>query len=95
MAVRGPGRLRDATISQARSSISGRVLEATGILPEETLGIGDHLNDIEMIQSAGIGVAMANALPEALAVADWVTTSVYENGVAVAIKRFILSKNGS
>ncbi len=72
-----------------------RVLEATGILPEETLGIGDHLNDIEMIQSAGIGVAMANALPEARAVADWVTTSVYENGVAVAIKRFILSQNGS
>ena len=69
------------------------VLEASGISGEETLAVGDHLNDIEMIRSAGIGVAMRNALPEAMAVADWVTTSVYEDGVAVAIDRFILNGN--
>ena len=41
-----------------------------------------------MIQSAGIGVAMGNALPEVKAVADWVTDSVKEDGVATALRRF-------
>ena len=57
----------------------------------ETMAIGDHLNDVEMLAWAGVGVAMGNAVPEVKAVADWITASQAEDGVARAIERFILS----
>ena len=60
------------------------------VAQEEIMAIGDHFNDLDMIQWAGWGVAMGNALPEAKAVADWVTGSVDEDGAAQAIERFIL-----
>ncbi|MCS6775844.1 MAG: Cof-type HAD-IIB family hydrolase [Chloroherpetonaceae bacterium] len=64
--------------------------EHLGIEREEVMAIGDHRNDIELLQWAGIGVAMGNALPEVIAAADWVTGSVQEDGVAQAIERFVL-----
>jgi hypothetical protein len=61
-----------------------------GIQPENVMVIGDNFNDLEMIQYAGIGVAMGNA-PEAVkAAADWVTLGVEANGAAVAIAEFLL-----
>lgn len=57
---------------------------------EEIMAIGDHFNDLEMIAWAGIGVAMGNAIEEAQEIADYVTASVDEDGVAQAIARFIL-----
>ncbi len=42
--------------------------------------------DAEMLEKVGWGVAMANSMPETLAVADWVTASNEEDGVAVAIE---------
>ncbi len=57
---------------------------------EETMAIGDHINDVEMLQWAGWGVAMGNAQPEVLAVADWITESVSNDGVACAIERFVI-----
>jgi Cof subfamily protein (haloacid dehalogenase superfamily) len=61
-----------------------------GIAREETIAAGDNGNDVAMIAWAGLGVAMANATPEAKAVADWVAPSVAEDGVAALIDRFIL-----
>jgi HAD superfamily hydrolase (TIGR01484 family) len=61
-----------------------------GIEREEILAIGDHINDLEMLSWAGIGVAMGNAIPEALAVADWVTAPLHQEGVALALERFAL-----
>jgi Cof subfamily protein (haloacid dehalogenase superfamily) len=58
---------------------------------EEIMAIGDHINDVEMLQWAGWGVAMGNALPEAKAVADYVTDSLSQDGAARAIERFVLS----
>lgn len=58
---------------------------------EETMAIGDHFNDLEVLRWAGVGVAMGNALPEVVAAADWVTTSLEADGVARAIDYFILS----
>ena len=49
--------------------------------------IGDGLNDRSMIKMAGTGVAMANACPEILALADEVTASCDEDGAALAIER--------
>ena len=56
---------------------------------EQTLAIGDSENDYSMINAAGIGVAMANASEDILAIADYITTSNEEDGVGEAIKHFI------
>ena len=44
-----------------------------------------------MLRYAEIGVAMGNAPPEVQAIADWVTIDVEEDGVAIAIQKFLLS----
>lgn len=49
----------------------------------EVVAFGDDYNDLEMIQEAGCGVAMANAVPEISASADQQTLSNDEDGVAV------------
>ncbi len=63
------------------------------IEPQNILAIGDGENDADMLETAGIGVAMANALPKTLAAADYVTDSCKNSGVAQAIERFILSSS--
>jgi len=51
----------------------------------QVMALGDADNDIGMLQTAGIGVAMSNAIPEVQAAADWITLSNEEDGVAHAI----------
>ena len=58
-----------------------------GLPMAATMAIGDGLNDRSMIKMAGTGVAMANACPEILALADEVTASCDEDGAALAIER--------
>ena len=66
-----------------------RLAEYYGISREQTAAFGDEKNDIPMIEAAGLGVAMANAVPELLAVADYVTLSNAEDGVADALYKMI------
>ncbi|PIJ49557.1 sugar-phosphatase [Erwinia sp. OLTSP20] len=61
-----------------------------GLKPEEIMAIGDQENDIAMIQYAGTGVAMGNAIEPVKAAAQFVTRSNSEDGVAYAIERFAL-----
>lgn len=65
------------------------------IKSEEIICIGDAENDINMIKYAGLGVAMANAYPHVKEIADYITKSNEEDGVAHVINKFILSKNAS
>ena len=60
------------------------------ITSNNIMAIGDNYNDIEMIQFAGIGVAMGNADDEVKRKADFVTKTNLEDGVAVAIEKFVL-----
>jgi hypothetical protein len=56
----------------------------------EVMALGDNLNDVEMLEAAGLPVVMGNAVP-ALLTRGWpVTASNDEAGVAVAIERFVL-----
>lgn len=55
---------------------------------DETMAFGDGGNDISIIKQAGIGVAMGNANEEVKAVADYVTTSVDDDGVSKALAHF-------
>ena len=60
-----------------------------GITKEETLSIGDHNNDLELLMSVGIKVAMVNATEELKAIADYVTDTVDNNGFVKAMEKFI------
>lgn len=61
-----------------------------GIKREEIMACGDGQNDIAMVQMAGLGVAMGNAKDSVKKVADYVTDTNEEQGVAKAIKKFVL-----
>lgn len=63
--------------------------EYLGIPLEETMACGDTHNDIDILKTAGIGVAMENARDEVKAIADFITRSNEESGVAHAIRTFI------
>lgn len=52
------------------------------------MAIGDSGNDIDMVKYAGLGVAIGIAIPDVKAVADVITDSVDEVGVATAINRY-------
>ena len=55
---------------------------------EETMAFGDGGNDISIIEQAAVGVAMGNSVPELKKVADYVTTTVDEDGVKNALERY-------
>ncbi|HEV2705642.1 MAG TPA: Cof-type HAD-IIB family hydrolase [Pyrinomonadaceae bacterium] len=58
---------------------------------EEVMAVGDNLNDLEMLEYAGTGVVMANAEASLRERAEFHTTTTNdEDGVAVAIERFVL-----
>nr|WP_147532763.1 Cof-type HAD-IIB family hydrolase [Bacillus marasmi] len=66
------------------------VCRQLGISMGEVLAIGDSLNDLSMIKACGIGVAMGNAQDAVKKEADWITETNREDGVAVAIRRWVL-----
>lgn len=66
--------------------------EHIGCTMEETIAIGDAWNDREMIQAAGLGVAMGNAVPLLKEIADYVTFSNNEEGVKHVIEKFVLKR---
>lgn len=65
------------------------VREHFGLAREQVLACGDMLNDIPLLQEAGVAVAMAHAPEEVRAVADYVTAPGLE-GVAEAIEKYVL-----
>ena len=67
-----------------------RFAEHLGFTLYNCMALGDGTNDLTMIEAAGLGVAMSNAHPLVLAAADHVTVSNDENGVAKAIRDFVL-----
>jgi hydroxymethylpyrimidine pyrophosphatase-like HAD family hydrolase len=74
----------------------GKGLQALGaylnIKPDEMMTCGDQENDLAMIRLAGLGVAMGNAIPEVKDIAQFVTKTNAEEGVAYAVKKFVLNQ---
>jgi len=66
------------------------LLNYLNLSAEQVMFIGDHTNDIEIVQMAGVGVAVANADPKLKAVADFITSKERAEGVEEAIKKFVL-----
>ncbi len=65
-----------------------RFAEHFGWTADNCMSFGDGMNDLSMIKAAGTGVAMANACPEVLAAANYVSSSNDEDGVAAALRHF-------
>jgi Cof subfamily protein (haloacid dehalogenase superfamily) len=61
-----------------------------GFERDEVMTVGDNFNDLEMIEYAGIGVAMGNAPQGLKDLADWVAPDVDADGAATAIAKFVL-----
>jgi HAD superfamily hydrolase (TIGR01484 family) len=67
------------------------LLKIMGMAPEDVIGIGDNLNDLPLFNSVGLKVAMGNSPEELKAAADYVVPDLEHDGVAEAIRRFILT----
>ena len=65
-------------------------MERLGLPREALIACGDGYNDLSMIQYAGLGVAMENAVLPVRKEADYVTASNNEDGVAEVIEKFML-----
>jgi Cof subfamily protein (haloacid dehalogenase superfamily) len=67
------------------------LLEKLGVPPEEVIAIGDGVCDVGMLQLAGLGIAMGNAQESVKACAEDVTLTNDEDGVAVAIEKYVIA----
>lgn len=67
-----------------------QIAKALNINLEEMAACGDGLNDIPMLETAGLGIAMANAYDEVKAVADMLAPSNDDDGVAWVIENVIM-----
>ena len=76
-----PGVAKDAALA--------RLAADRGVAAAEVIAFGDHLTDVAMVAWAGHGVAVANAHPAVLAVADEVTASNDDDGVAIVLERIV------
>ncbi|AOY76153.1 Cof-type HAD-IIB family hydrolase [Clostridium formicaceticum] len=72
----------EATKGKALEKISNLI----NVKKEEIIAVGDNLNDLSMIQYAGLGVAMKNGEKEVIEAANWVTTTNQEHGIAHLIE---------
>ena len=70
----------------------GVLLEQLGVAREEVIAIGDGVCDVTMLQLAGMGIAMGHSQDSVKACADYVTASNEEDGVALAVEKFILAE---
>jgi len=67
-----------------------RVCKELGLTMDHVMSVGDSLNDMKMIQEAGLGVAMGNAQEAIKKASDLITDTNDEDGVARAIERYVL-----
>jgi hypothetical protein len=82
----------EATNASVNKGTAVRYLaeELLGLEIANVMAIGDNFNDLEMLESVGLGVAMGNAPAGVQAIAQWVAPSVEQDGAAVAIEKFLL-----
>lgn len=70
-----------------------KLADLLGVKPEETMAIGDNMNDIEMLEAAGLSIGVRNLNPAIRSYCDVITEATNNEGaVAEAIERFILSQ---
>ncbi len=92
--VRSFVRFVEATdLAASKGQALAFLAQKLGISQAETVAIGDHDNDADMVAWAGLGIAMGNASNAVKAAANHVTATIDEDGAALAIERFILEQD--
>jgi Cof subfamily protein (haloacid dehalogenase superfamily) len=76
----------------SKSDAIRRVVAADGADLSSVIAFGDDTNDVEMIRDAGIGIAMANAVDSVKTVADHITESNDNDGIALVLEKLAESK---
>lgn len=78
----------DVTSSKASKGLSAQYLyKKLGYKQNQTIAIGDSINDISMFKKVGYKVAMENAIPQLKEISDEITLSNNENGVKVYLEK--------
>ncbi len=72
-----------------KASGVARLCALLGFEAGDVMAAGDARNDVELIAWAGFGVAMGNAVPQAIAAADWTTAHNEDDGLALAIEQVL------
>ena len=67
-----------------------KMCELISVPMERTIAMGDSSNDIDMLKSAGIAVAMGNAINEVKEICDFISCDAKDGGVAKALEKLIL-----
>ncbi|MGG2063341.1 Cof-type HAD-IIB family hydrolase [Bacillus sp. S14(2024)] len=68
-----------------------QLIQKLSIKREEVIAMGDSYNDLAMIEFAGLGVAMGNAPDDIKAIANYVTDTNMNDGVAKVVEQFVLN----
>ena len=76
--------------STSKASAIDYLVNKLGIKQSEIMAVGDSENDSRIIEFAGVGVAMGNASDDVKNIADEITLTNEEDGVAVAIEKLVL-----
>jgi Cof subfamily protein (haloacid dehalogenase superfamily) len=67
------------------------ILKETGILLENSIAIGDSINDISALKTVNLGIAMGNACDELKEIAQYITDDCKHGGIGKAIKTMVLT----
>lgn len=70
-----------------------KMIEYLGLDMKDTIAFGDGRNDLEMLESVHLGIAMGNAASETKEVSDYITVDVQHDGITYALKEFSFIKN--
>lgn len=71
----------------------GQLIDHLGLTRDEVAAVGDGLNDMEMIGSVGMGIAMGNGIQALKERARYITQSLDQDGIAYAVEKWILSRD--
>jgi hydroxymethylpyrimidine pyrophosphatase-like HAD family hydrolase len=78
--------LEISALGVSKATTLAKLAAGWGVAQSDVAAFGDMPNDLEMIQWAGHGYAMANSHPEVLAAADHIAPTIHEDGVARTIE---------
>jgi HAD superfamily hydrolase (TIGR01484 family) len=86
--------LEIAALGVSKASTLAVLAEQEGLGPQDVVAFGDMPNDVPMLRWAGIGVAVADGHPEALAAASLVAPACADDGVAQVVERLLAGERG-
>jgi Cof subfamily protein (haloacid dehalogenase superfamily) len=76
-------------LNQSKGEALKKLMALMKVSPSEVMSLGNQLNDMDMLEYSGIGVAVANSHPDLKAKASFVCSKSYGEGVVEAMERFV------